>query len=392
MPLSDLMYRPVAELCQFLEPSEKRLWCLSHTKDLQPVLLRILAGIQNDEDNGNVFFYFNAPFLNPDQYPGRILEQFETELQDLAGAFTAVGITVLPAASQTGSTVERMARRADAVADLFPEASGSLVLILDPEVISNEDRLATTLTDLADRSKSPRTKYLILDNGSTQEMACLRERGGQEFRFDPATIEAQVTADLASDQLTPAERRQYLTMAGAIAYSKGEVDRAAELQSKALDLALEADEPNDAATALFGLANTQLKAKNPAEAEVLFDHAAKVCMHIGNDNLLGTVMLNLGIALHRQGKTAEAMRSFDVGRLIFHALNQLPGEVHALDTKAASLAEAKQADAAKRTWQEALQLIDGITNECFAELRASCREDIAGKLRSVSSAREAVAS
>jgi tetratricopeptide (TPR) repeat protein len=383
MPLPDLMYRQVAELCRFFEPSARRLWVFRHLADLQPAVLKMLAGIQNDEDNANVFVYCDAPFLNAEQYAGRLLGEFEAELNELAAGFEVAGVSIPAPLPASGTAADQLARRADAVAEAFPESSGSLVFILDPLVVSDAGRFARGLAVLAEAATSPRTKFLVLDGSKSPDMDRLRERGGQDFKLDPASIEAEVAADLAGDELTRPERRQYLAMAGSFAFAKGDVEKAAALQSQSLDMAAEDGDASGVATGLYGLGNTALKAKRPGEAEAWFLYAAEACMHARNDNLLGMTLVGLGVALHRQGKSREALKSFDAGRSTFQRLNSLVGEVHALDTKATALAEASQADAARAAWQEAVALVDGMSNEGFTGLRQSCREDLVGKLQSV---------
>src|SRR5690606_11421116 len=108
---------------------------------------------------------------------------------------------------------------------------------------------------------------------------------------------------------------------------------------------------------------------------------AEACMEAGNDPLLAVVLLNLGVALHRQGKAEAALRSFDAGRQTFRALGLLAGEVHALDTRAAALAEAGDRPGAEQAWQEAIRLTEEIESPDFAELRQSCRDDLTDKLR-----------
>src|SRR5690606_3128292 len=121
--------------------------------------------------------------------------------------------------------------------------------------------------------------------------------------------------------------------------------------------------------ALYDLGNTHLKANDPAAAERSFTRAAEACMEAGNDPLLAVVLLNLGVALHRQGKAEAALRSFDAGRQTFRALGLLAGEVHALDTRAAALAEAGDRPGAEQAWQEAIRLTEEIESPDFAELR-----------------------
>jgi tetratricopeptide (TPR) repeat protein len=388
MPLQDLTYLQIAELCRFLEPSATRLWILRHPRDLKPAVMKVLVGIQDDADNTNIFFYFDAPFREAEEYFTTVRKQIDTELAELADTFARVGVALPEPGEESGPAALRLARRADAVASALPECAGSLVLVLDPGPVATAGRFAAALTALAERSQSPRSKYLVLDNGKASEIDRLRKAGprtgGQDFQLSPEVIERQVQHDLQGNELTPAERRQYVAMSGAFAFARGQLDAAAAAQTEVVEQARQAGEPGEVAVALYNLGNTHLKAKKLAEAEQCFASAAHVCLEAGNDTLLGMVLVNLGIALHRQGKTDQALRSIDAGRNTFRGLNQPVGEVQALDTKAAALAEVGKRRAAERTWREALERVESLPEEDFGELRQSCQADLTAKLRTVS--------
>jgi tetratricopeptide (TPR) repeat protein len=386
MPLQGLLYRQVAELSRFFDPSETRLWILRLPGDLRPVVGKILVGLQDDADNTNVFFHFGAPFSSAEQYFAQVLQEFEAELDGLRSAFAGAGVMLPARGAADGSAALRLARRGDAVAEAFPEKSGSLVFVLDPGPVPDSARFAAALADLADQVRSPRSKYLLLDVGASGELDRLRSGGGsrcggQDFRLSPDVIERQVRIDLEGDSLAPSERRQYLGMAAAFAFAHGRLDEAVATQHLVLKLVEEAGAPGELAPALYALGGTHLKVKANAEAERCFVQAADDCLSTGNDTLLAMVLIHLGVALYRQGKTDEALQSLEAGRQTFRALNHPTGEVHALDTRAALLAEAGQRDAAEQTWQEALRRADDINVPDLPELRDSCRQELAGKVR-----------
>src|SRR5262249_3130446 len=132
---------------------------------------------------------------------------------------------------------------------------------------------------------------------------------------------------------------------------------------------------------LYALGGTHLKAKRPAEAERCFVRAADACLDAGNDTLLAMVLIHLGVALYRQGRTEEALQSLEAGPQTFRSPRHPTREVHGLDTKATLLAEAGRRDAAEQTWQEALRLAEDIRVPDLPELRESCIQELMGKVR-----------
>jgi tetratricopeptide (TPR) repeat protein len=212
----------------------------------------------------------------------------------------------------------------------------------------------------------------------------LREAGdafaGQDFQLNPTAIEKQVKKDLKEGKLSDGERRQYTAMAGSIAFSNRNLDEAMTYQNEALQLSEKNGEPADIAVALYNLGNTHLKAKRLPEAEKTFERAAEMALEADRKSLLGMALLNLGVTYSRQGRIDDAVQTLDVGRQAFAAESQVPGEIHALDTKASALFEAKKNPEAEAAWREALLLVLDMKNPNVANLKTSVRDDLFDKL------------
>lgn len=381
MPLQDLTYKQIEKLARFFEPSDTHVFVLRFPFDLKPAIMKILTGIQDEPDNTSLFVYFDVPAQSADGYFSLAREDFEKELIQYEDEYKAGGVTLPPRKAEKGSFLERFVRRVDAVVAAFPKNTGSLVCLLDTGPISDSAGFATSLELLGKQAKDPRTKFVLLDEGRSEELGRLIAAGaGLDFQLRPEQIEEQVKKDLASSDLSAAERLPYLAMAGAFAFSDGRLDEATKLQTESVELAEKNGEPGDLAAGLYNLGNTHLKSKRLPEAEQCFTRAAEVSLEADNQGLLGMSLVNLGVALHRQGRTDDAVESFDAGRQVFQAQKNLPHEVFALDAKAAALAEAKRNPGAESAWREALELVDGITNSEFAELKKQSREDLVSKL------------
>ena len=92
------------------------------------------------------------------------------------------------------------------------------------------------------------------------------------------------------------------------------------------------------------------------------------------------VLTNLGVTLHRKRETEPAIESFAVAQRIFNAMNNPPGEAHALDCMAGAFAEQEQNLEAEVAWLKALDLYRGITSEALNEVRDAGCADIISKL------------
>lgn len=384
MPLQDLVYDQLADLAVFCEPSPVKLWHWRFPVDLKHAIMKMLDGIQHERDNANLFVYVDIPAEAPDGYFSQVREELEKELLEYEQEYQQAGVVIPPRKPEKGTFAEKLARRIDAVTAAFPEESGSMVLILDPGEIPDPAGFAQGLKALVAAAKHDKTKFLLLDVGSAPEIEKLREAGdaftGQDFQLNPVAIEKQVKADLASGKLSDGEKRQYTAMAGSFAFANRNLDEATKHQTEAVKLAEKNGEPADVAVALYNLGNTHLKAQRLPEAEKTFERAAEMALEADRKSLLGMTLLNLGVTFSRQGRLEDAVQTLDVGRQAFAAESQLPGEIHALDTKAATLFEAKKNPEAEAAWREALLLVLDMKNPNVANLKTSIRDDLFDKL------------
>jgi tetratricopeptide (TPR) repeat protein len=384
MPLQDLVYDQLADLAVFCEPSPVKLWHWRFPVDLKHVIIRILDGLQHEPDNATLHVYIDVPAEAPDGYFSQVREELEKELKEYEHEFQQVGVAIPARQPEKGTFAEKLARRVDTVVAAFPKDSGSMLIILDPGAIPDPAGFAGGIKALVAAAQHEKTKFLLLDVGSAPELTKLREAGaaftGQDFQLNPVAIEKQVKADLASGKLNDAEKRQYTAMAGSFAFANRNLDEATKYQTEAVKLAEQNGDPADTAVALYNLGNTHLKAQRLPDAEKTFERAAELALEADRKNLLGMTLLNLGVTYSRQGRIDDAVKTLDVGRQAFAAEAQLPGEIHALDTKAAALFEAKKNPEAEAAWREALLLVLNIKNPDMAELKKSTRDDLFDKL------------
>ena len=384
MPLKNFFEEQLQELRDFLDAPDRTVHAVQHDPDIKQMLQKMLVGL--DDESPHVLVVVTSPFHNLDQYFRDLLKEL-VELNELYREELSQRLVQLPQAvveSKECPPIDCFLRYVSEVADSLPDNFGAFALILDPEVIDDEPGFSQAMERLAKETKSPWAKYLFLDRRRDPILADLpqatNKAANQVFYLSPLQIESKVKADLASGTLSGKEKLQYAAMTGAFAFAHRKYDQAEQIQLEVLKNAEADGEPADVASAHYNLGNTHLANKQFAQAEDNFNRAAAVCLEHGINPLLGMVLVNLGVAVHRLGRIEQSLESFDVARRTFKAMNNVPGEAYVLDCKAAVFALEKRNDEAEATWRSALALYDGITNPDFKEARDGGRRDIVDKL------------
>jgi tetratricopeptide (TPR) repeat protein len=354
--------------------------------DVEPLLKKLLVGLDEDDNCPHVMVFATTPFSNPAQYFSDALVELAGQNEQHRDAMAAKGVQVPRLADYASlPPTERFNQYLSDLADRLAEWVDSYVVVIQPKSIDDPAGFKFGIEYLTNSTRSKQLKYLVLDHRKDPLLPDLAEKseraGVQVFHLSPAEIEAQIKADLASGQLTPQEKRQYTAMTAAFAFSNRKYDDAELIQRDVLKMAEQNGTPAEQANACYALGNTFLKQGKLELAEGSFARAVMICVEGKINALLAMALTNLGVTLQRQNRLEESVQSFDTARRTFHALNYRPGEAFVLDNKAATLAAAKLNADAERAWLEALRIFDGITAPSFAKLRETSRDDILDKLR-----------
>ena len=260
----------------------------------------------------------DGPFAYANQFFNDLLKELSEAGEAHRDELAAEGVELPRPGDPWVPTHIRFERYVSATAGSFPDSVGSYVIVLDPKRIDGPSAFAGAMHYLAEQTKSERVKYLVLEDRNRpvlDEVIQRSERASdQDFHLSPDRIEAQVNRDLESGRLSPRDRCQYLAMAGAFAFARGETAKAVQLQAEALKLAEQVGDPSDQANVLYNLGNAHLKNKELPAAEDSFVRAAQICLAHQLNPLLAMVMSNLGVTLHRAGRVDEALASLDVAR------------------------------------------------------------------------------
>jgi tetratricopeptide (TPR) repeat protein len=391
MPLSTAFEEKLDEIRTFIESGPQRLMAIQHDEDLRQPLLKMLLGLEDDPDYPHILVYSDLSYEHSDQYLEELLVELSSgneELRDeLAGAdINLPSVPAMPPRKDRPPEVpaEVLASYQTDVAECLPDTIGSVVLVLEPQEVDQEEEFAWAILTLASSTESEWAKYIVLDRREDPMLANLEEvpdlATSVQFYISPPEIEERVNADLANGNLSPLERRQYTLMAGAFAASGGRPEEAEEHQLAALEMADEEGSPEEQANILYNLGNNYLEQERHEEAEDAYLKSANICLEHEVNPLLALVLTNLGVDLFHLRRIDQSLESFDVARRTFKALNNPPGEAHALDNKARVLHAEGRLEEAEETWKEALEIYDGISAPHLQDVRQGGREDIIDKL------------
>jgi tetratricopeptide (TPR) repeat protein len=360
MPLTDVLQHQVDQLRAFLDDTRRSMCIIQHDPDVKPVLHRLLTGLESDAACPHLLWGTVTAFHHQSQYFRDVLKELIAANERQRAELAAVGVALTPpsSAGYWAATREQFVEYVSRVADTLPDVVGAYAIVIDPEAVDHVREYEEAMYFLASHTQSQRVKYLVLDQRSKPLLGgCERDSDHislQVFRFSPEEIERQVEDDLARNgSLSPLERRQYTAMLGAFAFARREYDEAERRQREVLHQAWEAGEAGEQAIAYYNLGNTYLSAEDPERAEACYTRAGEVCLETQSHPLLAMTLTNLGIALSRRGRMAEAMRSFETACLTFQAIKNDTGAAYSLDCKAAVLAQAGHNRGAEEAWLSA---------------------------------------
>lgn len=387
MPLAGYFEEQLEQLRVFMEFPGTTLHMLRHEPDLRPMMLRLLAGLDQQADNPHVMTLCATPFENREQYFRDLLAEIGENNQP-GGDALGDEDRVLPAAPRAASPAGPRALHdyAARVADCFPRRSiGSYVIVIAPDEIADETGFAAAMEALAERPRSPWVKFIVLDRRINPLLGDLHLRNPrvslQTFHLSEEEIERRVTRALNGNRLTPAEQLRHAAMLAGFHVARREFAKAAALQRTSVEAARRAESPRDIASSLYNLSSTHLAAAEYAEAEACCAEAIDICIAEQMDSLLAMVLTNLGVALQHQGRADEADESFATARRLCRLQNDRPSEAYVLDAQADALLATGRPERAEEGWHEALAVYDGVTSDDFCGLRAAGRDGIHDKLR-----------
>ena len=385
MPLAGFFHEQLRTLEDFLGSPDGVVRCVLVDGEMRPILLKMLAGRDAEDSFPHALLGYQEAFADPVSWFAGMQDVLEAGLAEHGAALVAEGIAVADDAKDHAARGPwPFLIRAERLANKLSGLGCALAFVVDPEQVRDWAGYLKSISFLAEQVRSPRLKFVILDNRQEPALAGLdgADRVSQQvFWASPQELEARVTAQLADVSLQTEERQRLLAMAASFAFANRDYVRAEALHRE--QLASPDAPPIQHALGLYGLGNTLLASgQADAAAEALL-HACSLCIDHGLHELAPMAYTNLGVALHRLGRFAEAFGTLRVASNFFRDQSNLPGEAFVCDNLATMHVELGQREDAARVRRYALSLYEGITNPALADVREAGRADVLAKLEQV---------
>lgn len=386
MPLQDLFTRQIDSIRRFMRVQGQPLHALQVPSDLKPMVMKVLTRLDDDPHYPHIMMGATTAFFHEQQFFTDLHTLVVAELERAADQLAASGTQIKLDPDANSRVRDRFVKSFSQIADRLPRPVRSMVLVLDPEKIEDQEGYLEAMAWLADNTPSRRAKYLVFDDGTGPSLANLpeRSRGASVGQFDikPHQIEAQVQADMANPAiLSEMEKRQYVALSAGFAFSKGQYGEALRLNGQVLTMLSEQErEGPEAASVLYNIGNAHLANGDPVAAGTHYEQALEICMAKKVDGIMPMILSNLGLALHRQQRMEEAVQCFQIARKSSQVQHHPLLEAHVLDTLAGIYQAERQYPEAERCLLDALAMYQGIKSEFFADLSKSGQADIESKL------------
>ena len=158
MPLKDFFADHLDLLRLFLrnEP-EQTVRCASVAPEMRPVLLKALAGLDQDDDFPHLLLCSEVPFEGPTQYFRALYRQLTEEVARWQKPLEDAGFVFRPdhPALDRLTPDRQLVTYGAALADSLPDPVGSVVFILAPEHVTDAAGYRHAVEFLAARTPSP---------------------------------------------------------------------------------------------------------------------------------------------------------------------------------------------------------------------------------------------
>ena len=385
MPFADFFGEQLRDLENFLAISTGNVRVVRVDPEMRGLLLRMLAKRHEAPDFPHLLLGCYDDFDDTVSWFEGLEAALAAHVEEAAGLLAARGIAVADASCDRKITAPwRFLRRAEALADGLPDDAGALAFLLAPDEIKDPGSFIRSIEFLASRANSRWLRFIVLEDRAAPLLADLAAAHlkvtSQTFWLPPDRMARRQEANDGFAALSPNPALPDSRTAAAVAFANKDYARTEALQREQMQQPAEAKAPVQQVIEQYNLGRTLLEAGQAEEAvSVLAGACDMACTH-GLNEIMPTVYMNLGMALHRLSDFDQAFKAMQVANRFFRTQGNLPGEAFSYDTLAGIYDELGRHEEAERTWRYALAVYDSITNPDLADVREAGRADIQAKL------------
>lgn len=383
MPFDEFFAEQLELVRDFLATPDVAVNIIQVDGEMHGILMRLLAGLDNDPDLPHALIGHYEPFTDPAAWFAGMKAALDAQLALHAEALAAIGVPASgPDPAKALTAPWHFLRHAERLAASLPDDAGAIAFLIDPERVEDDAMFGRSIDFLASQTREPWLKFIVLDDRSRPRLAALADDRSrvdlQVFWLPPEEISWRLNA--AAMQGEGGDEGEGLALAGGFATSNKDFEQAETLLRRQLARAERQGAPADIALSRYTLGNALLAAGQVEAAAEAFQQTCESCSTHTLYELSPVAYTNLGIALHRLGQFDQAFDALKVANTFYRAQGNRPGEAFTCDNLARIHEERGQHDKAERVWRYALKLYDGISNPAMRDVREGGRSDILDKL------------
>jgi tetratricopeptide (TPR) repeat protein len=361
--LEDFVVKKRDEIRAFITNSELRLLRVSRDPDVEPLLVRVLKSIDEEEtDSVDIFTGFDHDFNDADTFFTETAEKIQQNIKEAEPEFAKNGLELkIPSAMSKDGAVETcFASYLNKVANALQEYADHFILCFSPMEIKNGSDLSSSLNVILAEIQSSIVKIIFTDNRQSPNLAVLKERredvADMEFAFKMGDTESEIKEKLMNEDLPPEESIRLLSMLAAFALARGEHGVSIGLFYQALQEARETGDPQEQAMALFNLGNAFYRKLDYPNARGSYQGSLEISLDNKIIGLAQQNLMNIGETFLKENSPEEALLYYENARVLSQSMANKLGECQALDGKGQANRMKGDDLEAESNWAEALNI------------------------------------
>jgi tetratricopeptide (TPR) repeat protein len=369
MPLQKFLAGQKQAIAGFLAEERPRLLRIGVDPEEEALVIKLLAAIDGDPDNDDVFIGFDQVMEAPEPFYQQALAQIAEECRKVGPQLEEKGIRLaIPDALPAGPepVEQRFAAVVAKLAAGFPAAAGRLVLALGPGRGPEDRAYPASLGRLLDALAGSRVKLITLDLRATPQLAPLARRPDVrelDFHISPEIIEQGIKNKLAEPSCPPLWRMRHLASLAGFAMARKDFATALRLGQEVQEHFRKEGNAQEEAVAAFNLGNTHYRKGDYTPARASYERALDLAIAQQMHNLTEQCLLNIGNTWFQVGQFGHALAHYEGAARWSRAISNPFGLAQAFDLIGLVHQKQGRPAEARRAWEEALGIYRGMGPE-----------------------------